>query len=688
MPRSLCMVVLVLIGLGLAPVARALESPRAAATPLEAMPFAPVVDPSALDRSVDPCVDFYQYACGGWMQNNPIPPDQSSWGTYDKLQQDVQRFLWGILIGLSDRQPSRTASQQKIGDFFAACMDEPRVAALGVGPVQPELERIAGLRHKRELPALLGQLHRDSGANVFFDLSPGQDPDDSQRMIALASAAGLSLPDRDYYLRRDQRSITLRRQFVEHVAQLLTLAGSAAPDARRQAAAVLSIETQLAIATLPTEDTRDPYRMVHKVELEGLARLTPDFNWPAYLEALGLDWRGTFNVTEPRFVRQFEHLVHARPLAELRAYLRWHVLHNAAPLLAPQFVEADFEFYDRTLLGVPQLTPRWQRCVNLVDVQLGDALGEEFVARALAPETKAQVARMTTEIEAAMESDLTEISWMSATTRRAALAKLHSVTNKIGYPDRWRRYDGVEVSATEFFANVERTTQFENRRQMAKIGRPVDHTEWEMTAPTVNAYYSEQMNDINFPAGVLEPPLFDPHGDAAANFGATGATIGHELTHGFDDEGRKYDAQGNLRDWWSKHDAQQFDQRAQCVVVQFGNYEVLDGLRVNGKLTAGENIADLGGLVLAWRAWRAHSQDVQATPIDGLSPEQRFFVADAQGSCSNQREENLRMRVLSDVHAPDKFRVNGPFSNLPEFSQAFSCHAGQPMVAARPCRIW
>jgi endothelin-converting enzyme/putative endopeptidase len=364
------------------------------------------------------------------------------------------------------------------------------------------------------------------------------------------------------------------------------------------------------------------------------------------------------------------------------------VLHYAAPLLTQEFVQADFEFYAHTLRGVPEHAPRWRRCVNLVDSQLGDALGQEFVARAFGEETKQSVLGMTEQIERAMQADLEQIGWMSPATRREALAKLHNVINKVGYPDRWRDYGGVVISPTDFFGNVTRATRFESARQLAKIGRPVDRSEWEMTAPTINAYYGDQTNDINFPAGILQPPLFDPGADDASNFGGTGATIGHELTHGFDDQGRKYDADGNLRDWWRKGDSAQYERRAQCIVSQFDHYTVLDGLKVNGKLTAGENIADLGGLVIAWMAWRANGHDVAAGPREGLTPEQRFFVANAQGWCTTQRDEQMRVQILSDPHAPEEYRVNGPLSNLPEFGQAFVCHAGQPMVAAHACRVW
>jgi putative endopeptidase len=657
-------------------------------TPLEALPHPPVIDVSALDRSVDPCVDFFQYACGNWIKRNPIPADRSSWSAYGKLAADGERFLWGILQTLGEAKGALSPSQQKIGDYFAACMDEARVAALGAAPVRPYLLRIDALRSKQDLGALLGSLERDTAAGLFFDFTSDQDASNSQSMIGVVSAGGLSLPDRDYYLRRDKRSIELRAKYLAHVEHVLRLADLGPEDAHRQAAAILAIETRLASATLRAGDTRDPYRLVHKMDETGLRRLAPSFDWTAYMGALGVDAHGTVNVTEPRFLHEFERLLRERPLAELAAYLRWHILSSASPRLSPDFVEADFQFYAHTLRGVPKMAPRWRVCVNLVDTQLGDALGEEFVARTFGPDTKQRVARMASEIEAAMQGDLEQIAWMSAATRAEALAKLRSITNKIGYPERWRNYDAVRISRSDFFGNTVEATRFETQRQLAKIGQPVDHSEWDMSAPTVNADYREQMNDINFPAGILQPPLFDPKADDAANFGGTGGTIGHELTHGFDDEGRKYDSRGNLRDWWSRHDAREFEQRAQCVVDQFDHYTVLDGLKVNGKLTAGENIADLGGLVLAWMAWRQNGTDLGSAPIEGLTPAQRFFVAYGQSSCAAERDEQTRIQVQTDPHSPDQFRVNGPLSNLPEFATAFVCHRGQAMVSARPCRIW
>ena len=665
------------------------SSPAPASSPLSALPYTPGLDLQAMDSSADACVDFYQYSCGGWISKNPIPADQASWSVYGKLQNDNQRFLWGILDSLADRSRQRSASERLIGDYFAACMDEAAVEKSGAAPLRRYLALIDGLHSTRDLPAVLSQLQLASGSGgFFFDFSADQDFADATQVIAFAGAGGLGLPDRDYYTRDDAKSVALRQQYRAHVARMFALLGDTPASAQRNADTVLRIELALAQPSLTLVERRDPQNLYHKMDAKGLQALTPGFDWNAYLRGSGVGALDSFNVTEPKFFQALDQLWRTEPLADLKTYLRWHVAHQAAPYLSAAFVNANFEFFSHTLRGVPELAPRWKRCVRLVDRQLGEALGREFVQRAFSPELKAKTLHMTEQIEQAMQEDLEQLSWMSSDTRRQALEKLHGITNKIGYPDRWRDYSSVRVRRDDFFGNVVRASLFESHRQLAKIGKPVDRGEWQITPPTVDAYYDPQMNDINFPAGVLQPPLYDPAMDDGPNYGNTGGTIGHELTHAFDDEGRQFDAHGNLRDWWTEADAAEFNHRAQCVVDQYGQYSVIDELKINSKLTEGEDIADLGGLVLAWMAWRGQVADALPQPRDGFTPEQRFFIGYAQWACENTRPDQQRVQALTDPHSPGRYRVNGVMVNMPEFARAFSCRVDQPMAKQTPCRVW
>jgi len=642
-----------------------------------------------MDKSADPCVDFYQFACGGWIRNNPIPPDESRWSVYGKLARDNQRFLWGILDGLAKSTTGRSLTQQKIGDYFAACMDEAAVEKLGAQPLKRTLDRINGMKSKRDLPAVLAGLHLATGSSgLFFGFDSNQDYADATQVIAFAGSGGLGLPDRDFYTKDDDKSKELRARYVAHVGRMFDLLGDSPDAAKREAAKVMEIETALARASLTRTERRDPYKLFHKMDSGGLKALTPGFDWDVYLETAGLSRLNTFNVTEPEFFKELDKQWRSLSLADIKTYLRWHAAHATAPFLSSAFVNEDFDFFGRTLYGAPELRPRWKRCVALVDAQLGEALGREFVSRAFSPELKRKTLHMTKQIEQAMEDDLNRIDWMSAATRQKALEKLRAIVNKIGYPDKWRDYGTVEVRRDDFAGNVARANLFESRRRLAKIGKPLDRGEWSMTPPTVNAYYDPQMNDINFPAGVLQPPLYDPKMDDAPNYGDTGGTIGHELTHGFDDEGRHFDAQGNLKDWWTEKDAREFNERAQCIVDQYAQYTIVDEIRINSKLTEGEDIADLGGLVLAWMAWKAETANVKPESRDGLTPEQRFFVGYAQWACEHHRPEDLRARALTDAHSPGRYRVNGLVVNMPEFERAFSCKAGQPMVRENRCRVW
>jgi endothelin-converting enzyme/putative endopeptidase len=657
--------------------------------PLRELPYTPGLDVSAMDTRASPCEDFYQYSCGGWMQHNPIPPDQSRWSVYGKLYQDNQRFLWGILDQLAQHNAGSSGAQQQLGDYFAACMDESRIEQLGAAPLQTWLQQVNAIASRADLARFLARAQLATGhSGLFFGFGSDQDFSNSTSVIAFAVGGGLSLPDRDYYLKSDEPSVALRQKYLSHMASTFVLLGEAEEEAARGAATVLRVETALARATLSQVNKRDPYKLFHKMKRAQLQALTLGFDWDSYFSALALGDVNAINITEPAFFKALARQLRSLPLADIKVYLRWHLTHAMSPLLSTPFVNAHFDFFSRTLLGVPQLAPRWKRCVGLADAQLGEALGQEFVTRSFAPELKAKTLQMTLQIEQAMHDDLQQLDWMSATTKARAIEKLKTIINKIGYPDRWRDYSAVLVSRDDFFGNVTRATLFETRRQLDKIGKPLDRGEWGMTPPTVNAYYSAQMNDINFPAGVLQPPLYDPLMDDAPNYGNTGGTIGHELTHAFDDEGRQFDAQGNLKNWWTPQDNRRFNARTACIVKQYGQYTVVDDIKINSRLTLGEDIADLGGMVLAWTAWKMQTANVPQESRDGLTPEQRFFVGFAQWACENNRPEDLRVKAVTDPHSPGRYRVNGVVANMPEFARAFACKPGSAMVSAKPCKVW
>ncbi|MBL8511832.1 MAG: M13 family metallopeptidase [Betaproteobacteria bacterium] len=657
--------------------------------PLTALPYTPGLDLAAMDKTADPCVDFYQYTCGGWMKQNPIPADQARWSVYSKLAQDNQRYLWGILDGLAKNTTNRNAAQEKIGDYFAACMDEAAVEKAGAMPLQAHLDQINALKSKKDLAALLGRLHLNTAyKGLLFGFGSGQDFANSSQVIAFANAGGIALPDRDYYIKNDVKSQEIRSQYIAHIARVFALLGDSPEAAQRAADKIMVIETALAKASLTRVEQRDPYKLFHKMNAQGLQALTPGFDWSQYFKAVGMAPVKTINVTEPAFFKAVAKQLQTLGLEDIKTYLRWHTARAMSPFLSAAFVNENFAFFNKTLRGVPQLQPRWKRCVALVDAQLGEALGQEFVSRAFSADLKEKTLHMTKQIEAAMRDDINQLGWMSAPTKKKALEKLGTIVNKIGYPDQWRDYSAMVVKRDDFAGNVQRGNDFESRRQLAKIGKPLNRGEWTTTPPTVNAYYDAQMNDINFPAGVLQPPLYDPKMDSAPNYGNTGGTIGHELTHGFDDEGRQFDARGNLKDWWGEKDSKAFTDRAQCIVDQYAQYTVIDDIKINSKLTLGEDVADLGGLILAWLAWKA---EIAANPEpgrDGFTPEQRFFIGYAQWACENDRPENLRVNAVTDPHSPGKYRVNGLVINMPEFEKAFACKPGQPMVRENRCRVW
>lgn len=653
------------------------------------LPYSPSLDLTSMDKAADPCVDFYQYSCGGWQKKNPIPPDQTSWGVYGKLYQDNLGFLRGILEEAA-KAKQRDAVTQKIGDYYSACMDESSVNKRGIEPIKPELDAIAALKSARDLAPLVARLQLEQGGTTMFGSSSIQDPDNSEQQIAGINQGGLGLPDRDYYTKDDAKSKETREHYLQHVQKVFELLGDSPEKAQVEAQDIMRMETALAEASLTRVERRDPYKRKNKMKVADLQVLAPNFDWITFFKAANTPPFEILNVTAPPFFKALNSELEKESLDNWKSYLRFHVANAYSPYLSQPFVDENFAFYRQYLRGAKEQQSRWKRCVQYVDDDLSEALGQAYVRKVFSPELKASTLDMVRRIEAAMGQRIQQLDWMSPETKQQAILKLQGMRNKIGYPDKWRDYSSVKITATDFVGNVRNATLFESRRRINKIGQPVDHSEWGMTPPTVNAYYNPPMNDINFPAGVLQPPLYDAKMDDAPNYGNTGGTIGHELTHGFDDQGRKYDAKGNLRDWWTKEDAEKFTKRAQCIEDQYSSYVVVDDVHINGKLTLGEDVADLGGEILAYNAWKDATRDKNLQPADDLTPDQRFFVGFAQWACENTRPEDARLRALTDPHSPARYRINGVVVNMPQFTQAFSCKAGQPMTkpADQVCKIW
>ena len=640
-----------------------------------------------LDRSCKSCDDFYEFAMGGWMKNNPIPPEFPSWGSFTILADRNQSSMRGILEASMKANPPAGSNQQKIADFYASCMDTAALDASAIKPIAADLGAIDKLKESSELQPLISRLQQ-TGSGYLFNFDSTQDLDDSTQVIAEVEQGGLGLPERDYYTRSDDKSRQLRADYVAHIAKMFALAGDSPEKADAEAQTAMNFETTLANASMPRAQMRDPHAVWHKMTLPQLEGLAPAFPWEAYFRERNAPQFSAINVAQPDFFKEANRLLREAPINQWKSYLRWHAIHASVNELSDAFVQENFNFYGAKLSGSKEIQPRWKRCVQSVNRNLGEALGQVYVEKYFPPEAKAHAREMVLNLIAALKSDIPVLTWMGPETKKEALEKLQAFQIKIGYPDKWRDYSALSVERSGYLANVRRSISFEHARDLHKIGKLVDRTEWGMTPPTVNAYYNSTMNEIVFPAGILQPPFFDPKADDAINYGGMGAGIGHEITHGFDDEGSQFDGKGNLRDWWTKEDRKNFDQRATCVQQQFDGYEVEPGLHENGKLVLGESIADLGGLAISYAAYEKSIEAKRPPSLDGFTPEQRFFLGWAQVWGANVRPEYARLMANSNPHPISRFRVNGPLSNMELFAKAFGCKKGDAMVRENACKIW
>jgi len=640
-----------------------------------------------LDKSCKPCDDFYQFAMGSWMKTNPIPPEYARWGTFTKLADNNLTEMRTILDAAAKASAPAGSNEQKIGDFYASCMDTSAIEAAGLKPIASDLAAIDAVNDRVSLDAEIARLQRE-GVPVVFRFSSGQDYKDSSKVIAQAAQGGLGMPDRDYYLREDEKSKQLRADYLEHVAKMLELSGDSPEKAAFEAKTVVSIETALSKASRTRVELRDPEKNYNLMPVSEVQTLTPDWSWTSYLQAIGAPPVTEVNVRQPDFFKEVNTELSDVPLADWKVYLRWHLLHASAPGLPEKFDQENFDFFDKKLNGTKEILPRWKRCATSTDRNLGEALGAVYVDKYFPPAAKARAKEMVNNLIAALRADIPTLSWMGPETKKEALAKLEAFTVKIGYPDKWRDYSKLQIERASYQANVRRSFEFEHLRQLAKIGKPLDRTEWGMTPPTVNAYYNSSMNEIVFPAGILQPPFYNPNADDAVNYGGIGAVIGHEISHGFDDQGSKFDGKGNMHEWWTPEDRKSFTERGDCVVNQFNGYEVEPGLHQNGKLVLGESIGDLGGLAIAYAAYEKSIEGKRPPDIDGFAPEQRFFLGWAQVWGTNQRAEAARTQTNTDPHPLARFRGNGPLSNMEAFAKAFGCKKGDPMVREQACKIW
>jgi predicted metalloendopeptidase len=650
---------------------------------------APKFDIANIDKSLDPCVDFYQYACANWIKNNPIPPDYPSWQSFGEVYEYNLAKLHAILEKAAANDPKRTPVQQKIGDFYAACMDETAVNKAGAAPLKPELDRIAAIKDKTQMIEVMSH-QQLIGPNPLLGFGAQPDFHNADMTIAAVDQNGLTLPDRDYYLKDDPDMVAIRKVFLEHMQKMFALLGQPKEQASRNADTVMKIETTLAKAFMDRTLRRDPKNIDHKMTVAEIEALAPNFHLDRYFAVSGAPAFKDLNVGNPDYFKQINSVIESTPLDDWKVYMTWQILNTSAAWLSDEFVQEDFKF-QQALTGQQQLPVRWKRCINATDNSLGEALGQPYVDETFGAEGKARMLKMVDALEKSLNRDITDLPWMTAETKKQALIKLAAIRNKIGYPDKWRDYSKLTISRGDLLANLIRANEFESDRQLQKIGKPVDKLEWGMTPPTVNAYYSGTHNEIVFPAGILQPPFFDKTMDDAVNFGGIGLVIGHELTHGFDDEGRKFDPKGNLRDWWTAEDGQEFEKRAACVDKEYSGFVSVDDLHLNGKLTLGENTADNGGARIALMALHdlmAETKQDASKKIDGYTPDQRYFLGFARVWCENNTPEILRMGVRTDPHSPGRWRVNGVVQNMPEFQKAFSCKAGQPMAPANACRVW
>jgi putative endopeptidase len=666
----------------------------------------PPLDPKNMDTSVKPADDFYMFANGGWIKNNPVPPEFSRWASFTELAEKNNDALHEIAEKAAGGNAPADASKdskkakgnektnstdvQKVGDFYASGMNETAVDAAKATPLEDEFKKIDAMKDRKDVLKEIGRFHA-MGWRAFFGFVSGQDDKDSTKIIAQAFQGGLGLPDRDYYTKTDEASQKLRDQYVEHVAKMLTLAGTPADQAAKDAQKVMALETSLAKPARTRVELRDPQKNYNKMKLAELQAMTPDFKWSDFLQELKLTNPGDINVGQPDFFKAANEVFKTTAVEDWKPYLRWHLIHDMAPMLSSDFVNENFRFFEATLRGTKQIKPRWKRVVAKEDEEIGEALGKLYVAEKFPPEAKARALEMVNNLKDALAERIKTLDWMDQPTKDQALKKLAAFQVKIGYPDKWRDYSNLKIDRTSYAQNVIRADMFEVDRLMKKIGKPLDRTEWGMTTPTVNAYYNPNMNEIVFPAGIMQPPFFDPKADDAVNYGGMGAVIGHEMTHGFDDQGRQYDAVGNLRDWWSKASADEYDKRRQVVVAQYNAAEPLPGMHINGELTQGENIADIGGVKIAFMAFKkAMAKKGPQPKIDGFTPEQRFFLGYAQIWRSTQRDEDLKLRLNTDPHSPGRFRTIIPLSNFDEFQKAFDIPDGSPMVrpAAERVNIW
>jgi putative endopeptidase len=651
----------------------------------------PSLDKDVMDTTADPCVDFYQYACGHWSKLHPIPNDSPYSDQFYNLDQYNRQVLRGILDAAAVAGGTRDGNTQKIGDYYASCMDEAAIQTKGMAPLQPELDRINALSSKDQLPELLAHFQLIN-VNAFLGFGSQQDFKDATQEIAVVSQGGLGLPERDYYLRAGEKDEEIRKQYVQHIGNMLRLLGASESQATSDAQAIMKLETALAKVSLDVTSQREPHNIYHMMPDSGLQALTPVLNWEHFYPATGAPQFHEINVAEPEFFKGLNQVIADTELPIIKAYLRWQLVQSVPGTVLPKALDEEkFDFDGRKLVGTPEQEPRWKRCVTSTDGALGEALGKAYVEQNFPASSKDQSIQMIHDIEAALGRDIEDLDWMSPETKKLAEEKLHLIANKVGYPNKWRDYSALPIERGDALGNSFRAAEFESHRQLAKIGKPVNRDEWQMSPPTVNAYYDPSMNDINFPAGILQSPFFDPSAAGGVNYGHMGAVMGHEMTHGFDDQGRQFDGHGNLHDWWTKEDADKFTEKADCFVNEYSQFSVGD-TKINGKLTLGENTADNGGLRLAYMAFLAHAVtqrlELDGKTATGYTPRQELFLGFAQDWCAAWRPELERLVATTDPHSPDRFRANGVLVNMPEFSKAFGCKPGQPMVAVKACRVW